>query len=206
MDAEMEGLLSFDVVRFLVREGDRDPWVPILVIVVEVGKCGSRNDGGERRIGRLMMTLAQGGGQPRVLVPSLATKLLYGREPCQTFLCSRGLLRFSLGHPMWCCIQYLTVATFRVLITSVSSRIYVFRLQSLHDLREVIHDPQVKRGGFELDLVSHQFSPFVPSGVDPPHEIEMVYVFECAEVCALLNFVRRNRVRSEGEQLPNEQT
>jgi len=206
MDVEIEGLLSFDIVRFRVREGDRDPWVPTLVIVVEVGKCGSRNDGGERRIGRLMMTLAQDGGRPWVLVPSLATGLLYGRKPCQTFLRSGGLLRLSLGHPMWCCIQYLTAATFRVLITSVSFRIRIFRLQSLHDLREVIHDPQVKRSGFELDLVPHQFGPFVPSGVDPPHEIEMVYVFECAEVRALLNFVRRNRVRSEGEQLPNEQT
>jgi len=64
---------------------------------------------------------------------------------------------------------------------------HILRFQSFYSFREVVYNPQVKRSGFELDLVPHKFGPFVPSGVDPAHEIEVIDVFECAEVRALLS-------------------
>lgn len=61
--------------------------------------------------------------------------------------------------------------------------------------REVVRNTEVEGRGFKLDLAAGELCPLVSRGVDPADEIEVVHVFECAEVCALLPLKRK--------QLPN---
>ena len=110
------------------------------------------------------------------LILPFAAGLFCGRKLGQT------LLRLYQGGS----IQQFAVATFRTPVAFASFFGHILRFQSLYSFREVIRNPQVKRSGFELDLVPHEFCPFVPSGIDPAHEIEVIDVLECAEVCTLL--------------------
>ncbi len=57
---------------------------------------------------------------------------------------------------------------------------------TLDDTCEMVSDAEVERGGFEFDLASHDFCPFVAGGVDPADEVEVVHAFEGAEVGALV--------------------
>jgi len=51
--------------------------------------------------------------------------------------------------------------------------------------RQHICNTKIKRCRPKLDFLPHDLCPFVPSGVDPPYEVEMVDLGEGAEVCAL---------------------
>lgn len=64
---------------------------------------------------------------------------------------------------------------------------------TLDDTCEMISDAKVERGGFEFNLASHDFCPFVAGGVDPADEVEVVYAFEGAEVGALNGHVSREQ-------------
>jgi hypothetical protein len=124
-----------------------------------------------------------------ILALPLGTGFLRGRDLGEMGFCCdallpacRSLFRFTLNSPLKRTVQYLPMSALRAL---TSLRIHLFRFQPLDSFRKVICDPQIKGGRFELDLVPHEFSPFVPGGVDPAHEVEVVDVFQRAEVCAL---------------------
>ena len=106
----------------------------------------------------------------------------------------RRIFRFYRGYLLGRIIHQFSVATFRASIASAHFRSHILRFQSLYSFREVIYDRKVKRSGFELDLVPHEFCPFVPSGVYPTHKIEVVDVFEGAEVRTLLSSMRKYEV------------
>lgn len=57
---------------------------------------------------------------------------------------------------------------------------------TLDNTCQVVGDAEVERGGFEFDLASHDFCPFVAGGVDPADEVEVVYAFQSAEVRTLV--------------------
>ena len=155
-----------------------------------VGCCGvqgcGKGDASHRAMARWSDRRFAGtkgcGKSRRLLVLPITAGLLRGRELGQTFL------RLD-----WA-VQQFAVAMLRASIAFASFRNHIFRFQSFYSFREVVYDPQVKRSGFELDLVTHEFGPFVPSGVDPADEIEVIDMFECAEVCTLLSSVRKCEV------------
>ena len=64
--------------------------------------------------------------------------------------------------------------------------------------RQHIRNTKIKRRRPELDFLPHDLCPFVPSGVDPPYEVEMVDLGEGAEVCALKCLtIERKKERSK---------
>lgn len=111
------------------------------------------------------MIRTQGGGWARHLALPHDAWFLRLRDIGGIDLTNHHLGRFILD---------LSVTRFRI---SATFRVHLLRLRPLHGLREVVRDAQIKRGGFELNLVSHEFGPLVPSGVDPAHEVEVVDVF-----------------------------
>lgn len=50
---------------------------------------------------------------------------------------------------------------------------------------EEVRNAEIESGRLELNLAARDFCPFVPCRIDPPHEIKVVNIFKCTQICSL---------------------
>lgn len=85
--------------------------------------------------------------------------------------------------------ERLSVATIIILIGRCIPRVFLnrlrFGLHAVHIAREVVSHGEVECRRMELDVTPAKTRPAVSSAVDPPDEIEVIYILDCSEVRSL---------------------